>query len=1211
MRKLFQKQWCYFVAFLSLVLFSGSLLAQQLPAGFALSQMQEGYNQPVGSIFSPDGQQLFVWEKGGRVWASTWNGRAYVRQPLPVLDIAEEVGDWRDFGLLSVCLDPNFRDNGLLYLLYVVDRHHLLYYGTPQYNREANEYNNATISRVTRYRVANTNGALAADLGSRRVLLGETRSTGVPLLYESHAAGTIMFGQDGSLLVSTGDNSSYSSTDAGSAGESYYQAALADGIMRPEENVGSFRSQMVNSLCGKVLRIDPNTGNGLPGNPFYDGGNVRSARSRVWALGLRNPFRMSIQPNTGSSNINDGNPGTLLVGDVGWDTYEEFHVLNQSGLNAGWPIYEGLTPMPGYANSNARNLDEPGQPTFVSLLRQPTSTASDPVAANRRFTHARPALDWHHTMAATRVPAFDGNTPTTRMIGTAGAPAGTPFGGNASMGGAYYAGGQFPDTYRNSYFVADFGQNWIKNVVLTQDGTNQVQQVREFAPAGFGQGIVDLKVNPRDGSLVYINIYTGQLMCISYGANLPPVARLSADVTTGVSPLRVKFTGTDSSDPEGNALTYRWDFGDGTTSTEANPEHVFASNTARGFTVTLTVMDNRQLTDTDQLVISANNIAPQVQITTPVDGSFYPVDKATYYQLQANVTDNNKDNMSYEWQVSLYHNNHHHDEPVNNEMSPTVLISPVGCSTNETYYYQIALKVTDNGGLSTTTYSRIYPDCNSLPVTVSNLTATPQVKAVRLSWQNPATDFDEILVVARANEDVQDHPSGTAYTADANFAGSGSTLGGGRIVYRGHDNSVTVTNMTPLTNYYFRVYTRLGTIWSSGIVTTAKPLDEPVKVEEPVNHAPVVAKAVTDQTALRNQAYQFTIPSATFTDPDDDAMTYALTGLPPGLGFADMRISGTPATVGSYRLQLKATDAKGLSATMEFGLTVTEPNLPPVVANPIGAQTTVRNQAYQFTIPGTTFTDPNGDALTYSLTGLPAGLSFTDNRISGTPATAGTYTLQLKATDTRGLSATMEFGLTVTEPAPVPKPAETPQGTLTLKTPVFDCASSKLTLSVTGGNGQPVEYNIPSVTSGWTTNNVVTLDAKALKKKKLTINARQRQTSGNGYSQAEDIKDYDVPACSSARVGVANEMRAELEVIVLDNPIQKNEVKVEVRGVAGQPVRYRLTDLSGRLITEQVTEQAEERERQTLRLGNQPAGLLLLQVSTPSQVKRVKLLKAD
>ena len=84
----------------------------------------------------------------------------------------------------------------------------------------------------------------------------------------------------------------------------------------------------VNSLNGKILRVDRNTGLGLADNPFYNGDPTSNA-SRVYSLGLRNPFRFAINPNDGE----------VFIGDVGWLNWEE--VNTGRGKNFGWPAYEG------------------------------------------------------------------------------------------------------------------------------------------------------------------------------------------------------------------------------------------------------------------------------------------------------------------------------------------------------------------------------------------------------------------------------------------------------------------------------------------------------------------------------------------------------------------------------------------------------------------------------------------------------------------------------------------------------------------------------------------------------------------------------------------------------------------------------------------------------------------------------------------------------
>jgi glucose/arabinose dehydrogenase len=797
-------------------------LKAQLPSGFTDIKAQSGYAQPMGVIFTNNGQKMFVWEKKGVLWCSNWNGSTYVKQATPVLNISDEVADWRDFGFQSVCLDPNFDSNGLIYLYYQVDRHHLFNFGTPQYNAATDDYFKASISRVTRYKVTNN----VAEVASRKVLLGETRSTGVPLLHESHAGGQIVFGTDGTLLVTTGDNASYASTDVGNANETYFQQAINDGIIRSTENVGALRSQMINSHCGKLLRLDPNTGDGVSSNPYYDSGSPRSAKSRVWALGLRNPYRISFKSGTGSTNPASANPGTVIIGDVQNGSWEELHMVEKGGINCGWPIYEGHEGANGYftASANVRNQEETGSPTFQSLCVQATSLNVNGTPNQRRFTHFPPALDWNHGNGLARFPNFSSGRLVPETIGTSTAVTGTSFSGNCVTAGTFYRGSAFPAEYQNIYFFADYGANWIKAATVRDNNQPQFGTVKNFAPNSYGKGIVDIEYNPLDQSIFYVNINSGDIQKISYGVtNRPPVAAVSANKTSGASPLVVNFSSNGSSDPDGDAISYDWNFGDGTAnSTSANPSHTFTSTGAKGFTVTLTVKDSKGLTDSKTITISTNNTAPSVKITNPTNATLYSVTQANTYTLNASVTDNDAAGMQYAWQVTLVHNNHEHREPIINQVSPTVQISPVGCD-GETYYYLIELTVKDNGGLTAKDAVKINPNCSAGSLSVTNVTATAQQNAARVNWTNPTIEFDEIMVVAKATSGFITNPSGTSFTADANFTGGGTGFEGGKVVYKGTGTTVTVSNLTANTKYFFRVFTRKGTTWTGGVEASATP----------------------------------------------------------------------------------------------------------------------------------------------------------------------------------------------------------------------------------------------------------------------------------------------------------------------------------------------------------------------------------------------------
>ena len=329
----------YFFLFILIITVSTSF-AQTPPTGFASTTVSGGWTQAVGLAFSDDGTDMFVWERAGKVWVVRNN------QKQLMLDISEEVLGFYDHGMLGFALHPQFNQNGYFYLFYLVDRHHLINYGTPAYNPTTNEYNNASIGRLTRYTAVKTQSGYTVNPASRKILIGATKSTGIPSTNDSHVIGSILFGTDGTLLVGTGDGAGPYYDLGNGWNNGYYSQALADGIITPAENIGTFRSQLLESHSGKLLRIDPETGEGIPSNPFYDPARPSAAISRVYALGIRQPFKMTLKQGTGSHNPADGNPGTIYMGDVGYDTWEEINVIDRPGLNLGWPVFEGLEPSP-------------------------------------------------------------------------------------------------------------------------------------------------------------------------------------------------------------------------------------------------------------------------------------------------------------------------------------------------------------------------------------------------------------------------------------------------------------------------------------------------------------------------------------------------------------------------------------------------------------------------------------------------------------------------------------------------------------------------------------------------------------------------------------------------------------------------------------------------------------------------------------------------
>ncbi len=150
--------------------------------------------------------------------------------------------------------------------------------------------------------------------------------------------------------------------------------------------------------------------------------------------------------------------------------------------------------------------------------------------------------------------------------------------------------------------------------------------------------------------------------------------------------------------------------------------------------------------------------------------------------------------------------------------------SVTGLTASTQYYFKTFTRLGTlwSSGISvTTTTTAVTPP--SQPANILNFAATPQTNAATLAWTNPTTNYDEVMIVAKPTTGFISTPGGTAYTADANFTGAGTIFEGGKVIYKGIGTNVNVTNLAGGTRYYFRAYSRLGTIWSTGVEVSAIP----------------------------------------------------------------------------------------------------------------------------------------------------------------------------------------------------------------------------------------------------------------------------------------------------------------------------------------------------------------------------------------------------
>ena len=723
----------------------------EVPEDFVALEISMDLETPVGITFSNSGQ-AFVWEKDGRVWTMEED----ILYPTPIIDITDEVNNQADHGLVGFALDPSFASTGYVYLYYVVDRHHLLYSGTAEYDPTVTLTSQATIGRVTRYTLEEASGFKTVKQGSRKILLGDDITNGLPILMTSHAVGSLVFGTDGSLLLSFGDGGSFTESDIGSAADTYYEQSIADGTLPPEHNVGSLRAMMKGSAHGKILRMDPATGNGLPSNPYYEPDAPDSWRSMVWAMGFRNPYKFMKLPNTGSHNIAEGIPGTLLVGDVGSSYWEEINLITEGGKWYGWPYFEGHTGKWEFYDKTAANVEAPNPlasgdcPEFIDFRSIYSNAVNSeiyelPNPCNTNvliedeliLKHELPLLAYSSSMwnppAKTTVPGWNEDG---AGIGVSVTDDISGVDGFLLEGGSILPGGvnvydAYPEEYQGKLFFGDF-EGTISTMEL--DDQQNVVNMQPFATDELG--ITDLTFNPANGSLYYVHLTRKTIVKVEYGGTLPPTIVTSQTAKYGTSPLRVVLDASESYSNVGGPLTYTWTNANGSNTEGSVLDATYSGNgIPTEHNVTLMAVDSAGKTSIETYTISTDNTPPEVDITSIDDGSTYSIQAINTLNLAATVSDreHSGDDLKYTWRTNLYHDDHYHEGPADTRVQTYTFLDPVGCGI-ESYSYKIVLTVTDRAGLSGTDTVSVYPYCGEVFAEIVDLTATEADGVVSLQW---------------------------------------------------------------------------------------------------------------------------------------------------------------------------------------------------------------------------------------------------------------------------------------------------------------------------------------------------------------------------------------------------------------------------------------------------------------------------------------------
>jgi glucose/arabinose dehydrogenase/PKD repeat protein len=559
-----------------------------------LAKGVEMIGEPMSLAVLPD-RSVLTTSRDGSLYLTDDAGNTSLAGRLDVYSHDEE-------GLQGIAVDPGFEQNRYVYLYYA-PRLDTPEGDAPETGTAADFEPFEGVNRLSRFTL-NEDGTL--NLGSEANILVVETTRGICC----HVGGDIDFDAQGNLYLSTGDDSNPFQSDG--------YSPLDDRENRNPSFDARRTSGNTNDLRGKILRIKVNEDGSysIPeGNLFAPG--TEGTRPEIYAMGFRNPYRFNVDRETGILYVGDYGPDAGAADpERGPAGQVEFARVTGPG-NFGWPFCTG-------DNDAYRDYD------FATG------------ASGEAFDCAAPVNDSRHNTGLRELPpaqpawiAYDGGS--VPEFGT---------GSESPMSAPVYhydpdldSPVKFPEEFDGDVFVSEFGRQWIKRVTADADGT--VQAIDDLP--WDGTQITDMEFGP-DGAL-YVLDYGLQWFAGDENSALyrienatggrSPLAEATASVTSGKAPLKVSFSSEGTGDPDGDRLTYRWEFGDGGTSTAPNPRYTYRKNGT--YTAKLTVTDPTGRTAKATVRVVVGNTAPKVELVTPGDGELFSFGDAIPFQVK--VTD--------------------------------------------------------------------------------------------------------------------------------------------------------------------------------------------------------------------------------------------------------------------------------------------------------------------------------------------------------------------------------------------------------------------------------------------------------------------------------------------------------------------------------------------------------------------------------------------
>lgn len=630
--------------------------------------LDQNTSAPFAMDVADDGRVFYTELVRGQV--RVWDPATNVVTTALELDVYSGGED----GLLGIALDPAFTDNGRLYL-----------YRSP--DAADNTDPSSFFNRVSRFTMVN--GVI--DPASEELII-EVPARRLPD-EPGHTGGGLDFDAQGNLYLSVGDDVNPHSEPSGG----YAPLSTRAGTFHDARET----SANTNDLRGKLLRVTPNPdgpGYTIPeGNLFAEADDTDGkTRPEIFAMGFRNPFRFSVDQETGWVSLADYSPdnGTDAPATRGPAGISEWNLIKSPG-NYGWPLCMGN-------NEPFRNVDY----------------TTNPVTVGGYFDCANPVNDSPRNTGLTELPAARAAD---MWYGyqRSSVPGIIPQGGGlAPMGGPVYqydpeleSDTKFPASYDGKPFFYEWARNKMYSIQLKDPAAgsgSQVEKVNAFLPQEQFLAPIDSKFGP-DGSLYVLDWGGGfgrdnpnsGLHRIDYiSGSRSPMARITTDVDSGPAPLAVAFDGTTSTDPENAALTYAWDFdGDGTVdATTAQAAHTYPTDGV--FDARLTVTDPDGKTGTTTVPITVGNTRPSVDFSLPPNGSFFDFGEDISWEVAAtDPEDGAIDGEDVVIQPALGHDQHAHPTTPLSGFTGTTSTSLGGHAADEDIFFAIDARYTDSGGV--------------------------------------------------------------------------------------------------------------------------------------------------------------------------------------------------------------------------------------------------------------------------------------------------------------------------------------------------------------------------------------------------------------------------------------------------------------------------------------------------------------------------------